>query len=273
MFLNDIIIYPIKSLAGVRLNEAKVEPRGLKYDRRYMLVDENNRFITARKFPELLMFTISMEENSFKIKDRESGDSLNIPLEYQGKGPLVKVTVWDDTVDAVICDEDWGSWLSERVGIDCKLVYMPDSSERPIGQNWSINNEIVSFADGYPLLVIGSESVHNLNEKIGTPMSVDRFRGNLIFSGGEAYDEFRWKDFVIGENRFRGLKPCVRCVLTTIDPVTGEKGKEPFTALATQKVDGKVVFGQHAVAVDFGEIKVGDDIKVNSYKDSPYDPL
>ncbi|MBL3655050.1 MOSC domain-containing protein [Fulvivirga sediminis] len=270
--MNEIIIYPIKSLPGVRLNEAKVESRGLQYDRRYMLVDENNRFITARKHSELLSFVVTMEMNGFKIKDRESGDCLTIPFQYENGKP-VEVSIWDDTVDAIECEEEWGSWIGEKAGLACKLVYMPDSSQRRISGQWSTGDETVSFADGYPILMIGSESLHDINEKAGAHLSVDRFRGNLIFSGGEAYDELRWKDFKIGYNNFKGLKPCVRCVLTTIDPITGERGKEPLATLAKQKVDGKVVFGQHAIPIDFGEIKVGDDIEVLSYKDSPYDPL
>lgn len=272
MFLSDIIIYPIKSLPGVRINECKVEPRGLKYDRRWMLVDENNKFITIRQHPEMLLFDLHLDNDSFVVKHRPSGDTLEIPLEIQ-EGPEVQVTIWGDEVEAIAGNNNWGSWFEDKLGISCRLVFMGDQANRPIKKEWSSNGEIVSFADAYPLLVIGSESLANLNSKLEKRITIDRFRPNLVFEGGEAYEEYRWEKFKVGENLFQGLKPCERCIVTTMDPLTAEKGREPLLTLSKQKINNKIVFGQHAYAIDFGTIRTDDEIQVLNYKATPYDPV
>ncbi|MBL6446941.1 MOSC domain-containing protein [Fulvivirga sp. 29W222] len=272
MFLSDIIIYPIKSFPGVRINESKVEQRGLEHDRRWMLIDENDKFITIRQHHEMLFFDLHIEGNGFVIKHRKSGDTLELPWEID-HGKEVKVTVWDDSAVAIVGRGEWSDWLSEKLDIDCRLVYMPDTSKRHIKKDWAKADEIVSFADGYPLLVIGSASLADLNGKLEKKITIDRFRPNLVFEGGTAYEEFTWGEFRIGENKFQGLKPCARCVVITLDPITAEGGKEPLLTLSKQKVDNKVVFGQHAYATEFGVIKVDDEIEILNYKDSPYDPI
>lgn len=272
MFLSDIIIYPIKSFPGVRINESKVERRGLQHDRRWMLIDENDKFITIRQHHKLLLFDLHMEDNGFVVKHRESGDTLKLPWKIT-EGKEVQVTVWDDSVAGLEGREEWSDWLAEKLDIACRLVYMHDASHRPISQKWAKDDEIVSFADGYPFLVIGSASLADLNGKLEKKITIDRFRPNLVFEGGEPYEEFTWGRFKIGENRFQGLKPCARCIVTTLDPVTAEKGREPLLTLSKQKIENKIVFGQHAYAVDFGVIRIDDEIEVIHYKDSPYDPV
>ncbi|ELR68302.1 Flavodoxin reductases (ferredoxin-NADPH reductases) family 1 [Fulvivirga imtechensis AK7] len=272
MFLSDIILYPIKSLPGVRINESKVEPRGLQYDRRWMLVDEDNKFITIRQHHDLLLFDLQIEGKGFVVKHRETGDALELPWEISD-GVIVKVKIWDDEVEAITGNDNWGAWFEDKLGIACRLVYMGDQAKRPIKQEWSKDGEIVSFADAYPLLVIGSASLADLNQKLEKRITIDRFRPNLVFEGGEPYEEFRWGKFKIGENLFQGLKPCERCIVTTLDPVTAEKGREPLLTLSKQKINNKIVFGQHAYGIHFGTIKVDDNIEVLQYKDSPYDPV
>lgn len=272
MFLSDIIIYPVKSFPGVRINQSKVEPRGLQHDRRWMLIDENNKFITIRQHPELLLFDMHMEDDGFVIKHRESGDTLALPWEIS-EGKELNVTIWEDETVAIEGKDEWSSWLSEKLDISCRIVYMGEQSRRRIKEQWQKNDEIVNFADGYPLLVIGSASLADLNEKLENRITIDRFRPNLVFEGGEAYEEFRWGEFKIGKDRFQGLKPCIRCIVTTLDPVTAEKGREPLLTLSKQKIDNKIVFGQHAFAIDHGVIKIDDEIEIVSYKNSPYDPI
>lgn len=272
MFLSDIIIYPIKSFPGVRINEIKVEQRGLEHDRRWMLVDENDKFITIRQHHELLLFDLHIEDNGFVIKLRKSGDTLSLPWKIT-EGREVQVAIWEDSAMALEGRSEWSDWLSEKLDIDCRLVYMPDTSRRHIKKEWAKDDEIVSFADGYPLLVAGSASLADLNGKLEQKITIDRFRPNLVFEGGKPYEEFTWGQFRIGEFKFQGLKPCIRCIVTTLDPVTAEKGREPLLTLSKQKVDNKIVFGQHAYATDYGVIKIDDEIEVLNYKDSPYDPI
>ena len=273
MFLSDIIIYPIKSMPGVRVKESKIEARGLQYDRRWMLVDENNKFITIRQHPELLLFDLQMQNEGFVVKHRETGDSIELPWAADAEGDRVNVKIWEDEVSALEVKAEWSSWIADKLGIACRLVYMDDQSVRPINEKWPKNGEIVSFADGYPILIIGSESLADLNGKLDQKITLDRFRPNLVFEGGEAYDEFKWGSFTIGKHSFQGLKPCARCVITTIDPVTLERSKEPLLTLSRQKVDDKIVFGQHAYALDFGTICIEDEIEVITRKDFAYDPV
>ena len=268
-YLSDIYVYPIKSLGGIRLETAMVGEKGLQYDRRWMLIEaDSGRFMTIRNFPQFLFFRISLRDEGFLIDYK--GDSLLIPFTIE-TGRHFRTTVWNDEVDVLEGDPAWNQWFSDKLGTGCKLVYMPERSRRPIKPQWG--TQAVSFADGYPYLVIGKASLNALNDQLSKPVEMERFRPNLVFEGGLPYNEFRWSAFYVGTCHFQGLKPCARCVVTTYDPVTGDQGKEPLLTLSRQKVDDKIVFGQHAVAMDYNVINVGDEIVVQKYKESPYDPL
>ncbi|MEO1049055.1 MAG: MOSC N-terminal beta barrel domain-containing protein [Bacteroidota bacterium] len=271
--LSQIFIYPIKSLAGISLEIGHVEEHGLRYDRRWMLVDEHGQFITQRKYPNMALLRLRMDEDHLYISSPEKGvEDLELSL-APTLGDSLEVTVWDDTCIAYHVSSSADEWFTRALGMSCRLVYKPNDSIRKIKAQWALNSESVSFADGYPYLIVGQASLDDLNDKLENPISMIRFRPNFVFTGGQSYEEFQWSTFSIGNNHFQGLKPCVRCVLTTINPETGEKGKEPLTTLAKQKIDEKVVFGQHAIAVDHGEVKLGDDVYVVSRKESPYAPL
>lgn len=270
-YLSQLFIYPIKSLPGIRLQNAEVLQKGLKYDRRWMLVDSNGKFITLRKQRRLLRFGIKATAMGYDISSSFSKATIQLPFEYEGD--KVNVEIWDDTVLAIEGKQGWSDWFSEALREAVSLVYLPEESSRPIKEKWQVNGESVSFADGYPYLIIGQESLDRLNQKLAEPVGIERFRPNLVFKGGEANEEFLWKDFMIGDVKFKGLKPCERCVVTTIDTNTGEAGLEPLKTLAARKIDNKVVFGQHAVSLQEGTIKVGDSIEVISRKNAPYDDL
>ena len=267
-YLSSIYVYPIKSLGKVRLHNAKVKEKGLEHDRRWMLVDENGIFMTIRKYTEFLFFNVELREKEYLVTYQ--GDTLAIPHTLR-EGNTIHTEVWGSAAEAIIGREDWHQWFSDRLGVQCRLVYMPENGERRIKPQWG--DSTVSFADGYPFLVAGKASLDDLNARLDDPVEMERFRPNLVFEGGEAYEEFRWGKFTIGGNRFQGLKPCERCVVTTYDLETGVKGREPLLALSKQKINEKIVFGQHARAVDHLEISSGDEIIIEQYKDSPYDPL
>jgi uncharacterized protein YcbX len=126
----------------------------------------------------------------------------------------------------------------------------------------------VSFADGYPVLVIGQSSLDDLNTRLSEPVSMIRFRPNLVFEGGLPYDEDQWYEFTVGNLTFYGVKPCARCILTTVDPEKGEiAGKEPIRTLSTyRKRNNKIFFGQNLMTNQTGTIKIGDEISVLSRK-------
>ena len=195
--LSKIIIYPIKSLGGISLESSEVTERGLKYDRRYMLVDDNNKFITIRQHPEFLFYKLEIGENGFEISHRDRADKLLIPFNLE-KGESIEVNVWDDKVDAIVANDDINSWFTNQFRFSCRLVYIPDNSERIVQPEWVAGNKNVSFADAYPILIVGQKSVDDLNAKIEEEIAFNRFRPNLVFEGGEAYNEFLWNEISIG---------------------------------------------------------------------------
>lgn len=267
MKLSKILIYPIKSLAGISLETNKLEEKGLQNDRRWMLVDENNKFMTVRKYPKMLFFSLQLQGNGFSVWHDDQ--SIDVPFVIEGE--TQSATVWDDEVSVIVGDENWNTWFSQKLGINCKLVYFPEDSPRPSGKKWSEHEANVNLSDEHPLLVVGTASLHDLNQKMSESIEMDRFRPNLVFEGGQAYEEYRWDEFMVGNINFKGLKPCTRCMVTTLDISTGKKGAEPLKTLSNQKINNKVIFGQHALALEHNTIEVGDEIKVIRYKDSPYD--
>lgn len=263
LVLQDIYVYPIKGLGGVRVQQAIVQPRGLQYDRRWMLVDSLGVFLTQREHHRLALLQCSFTESELVITHKQGLlPPLHLPLQPDTNGPRLLVTVWDSVVPAVAVSPEADTWFSRHVGMPVQLVYMPDDSRRPVDPHYA-PDDIVSFADGYPYLLIGQESLNDLNARLEQPLPMDRFRPNLVFGGGTPYLEDTLRDFKIGPVAFRGLKPCARCVVTTIDQQTAAMGKEPLRTLATyRKDDNKINFGmncvlqprQSALAIKTGDI-------------------
>lgn len=269
--LSEIWIYPIKSLAGLSLQQASLTSRGLLYDRRWMLVDETGRFLSQRTLPQLVLFDVRMEENSLIITHRESpSDPLRIPLVAEG-GEALQVEVWDDTMSAQGGFPEANAWFSERLGRNCRLVYQPESTHRTVDPRYARQGEITSFSDGYPFLLIGQASLDDLNTRLETPVPMNRFRPNLVVTGGQPYEEEGWENFRIGEQEFWGVKPCARCVLTTIDQQTAEKGKEPLRTLSKYRNwNNKILFGQNLLpGADLHTLRVGDSVDIIKSKPGP----
>ena len=261
--LTQIWIYPVKSLGGISLPGGKVTGKGLQYDRRWMLVDEEGKFITQRVYPEMALFHPSLSGTRLTIT--HGTDAVDISLDQPPVGEGAKVQIWDDVVTAIEVSRAHSEWFSDHLKMKCQLVYFPEENERPVDPVYKVNDEHVSLADGYPFLIIGQSSLDDLNSKLATAIPINRFRPNLVFSGGEPYEEDLWRDFSVGNTRFVGVKPCARCVLTTVDPDTGEKGTEPLRTLATyRRRDNKIYFGQNLVALDHSDIHVGDLITLKN---------
>ena len=264
--LSEINIYPIKSLGGISLQSSVVEERGLKYDRRWVLVDESNKFFTQRDFPEMALIKVSVEQDGLKLQHKAiTIEPLFIPFEF-AHSKRDKVAIWDDNVTGEFYNPRVDNWFSEIIGIKCHLVRMPESTKRAVDEYYA-KNKIVSFADGYPFLIIGQASLNDLNSKMEVPLPMNRFRTNFVVTGGKPFEEDEWKKIKINEVEFDVIKPCARCVITTVDQNTGEKGKEPLTALSKfRKVNGNVLFGQNMVADNYGQIEVGSEIEVLKWK-------
>ncbi|MFD0999795.1 MOSC domain-containing protein [Ohtaekwangia kribbensis] len=257
--LSEIWIYPVKSLGGIRLSSSKVMEKGLLYDRRFMLVDENGKFMTQRVYPKMALFKLSINDSTLIVQHHQ--DILTIPIIPPLNEPAVSVQIWENIVQAHEVNTTYSAWFTERLDIQCKLVFFPEEYERPVDPAYKVNDEHVSLADAYPFLIIGQSSLDDLNARLKEPVPMNRFRPNFVFTGGEPFEEDHWRNFQIGSNGFIAVKPCARCVLTTVNQDTAEKGAEPLKTLASYRTrNSKVYFGQNLVATHHTEVKVGDKI-------------
>ena len=263
MRLSEINIYPIKSLSGIGLEESVIEDRGLVNDRRWMLIDDNRKFITQREFPR--MATIKVSVSDVSVTASAGADSLAIPFAPE-TGETLNVKIWSSTVKAKIYNGEINAWFSEKLGTNCRLAMMPEESRRKVNPFYAVRRfeDTVSFADGYPFLLIGQASLDDLNSRLAEPLPMNRFRPNFVIEGSEPFAEDTWKKIRIGETVFHIVKPCARCVITTVDQETGEKGKEPLKTLAAYRNRrGKVLFGQNLIADAAGSrIRVGDTVEI-----------
>ena len=272
--LTQINIYPVKSLDGYSPIAAMVEKRGLQHDRRWMLTDTEGVFMTQRTNGKMALLQAIIQDNALIIREKQDhSNSIKILIDAvltksDREVASINVEIWDDTVKAVKVSEEADTWLSVFLGKKCHLVTMPDTTDRRVDEAYNTGDDVVSFADGYPFLIIGEASMQELNMRLDTPLSIRRFRANFIFSGGEPFQEDDFKAFKIGDIDFIGVKNCSRCMLITRDPDTGEKGKEPLQTLNTYRQRGtKTMFGQnvlwqHRLWAQSGQpkVKVGDFI-------------
>ncbi len=259
MKLSGITIYPIKSMGGITLKSSFAETKGLKFDRRMMLVNKDGKFITQRDFPSLTFLNCNMESTD-KISVFDSRNtSVNINIDIDLAEKKHKVDVWEDQVTAYSMSNDYDSFFSDFLGLDCYLVSMKNDAGRKTEGNGNMTE--VSFADGYPYLLVGENSLALLNSKLENPVSMARFRPNLVFEGGEAFEEDEWGFVKIGGVKFKVTKKCARCNVTTINPDTGVAAKEPLKTLATFRTkNNQVNFGVNAISIDSGLIKIGDEV-------------
>ncbi|WP_245579229.1 MOSC domain-containing protein [Algoriphagus mannitolivorans] len=259
--IQDLFIYPIKSLGGIRLNEAQAEERGFRYDRRWMLVDHQGAFVSQRTFPQLALLGVELFAKHLLVFHKYNpSQKLEISLDL-AEGPEIPVVIWDDEVLGKLVSKEVDRWFSDFLGFGVHLVVMPETTHRKVDPRYAVKGENVSFADGMPYLLISQESLDELNSRLEIPVPMNRFRPNIVISGGEPFIEDQLKAVQIGGLDFRIVKPCARCVLTTVDQETGEKGKEPLRTLSLYRTqNNKVMFGQNVIALQSGVIRVGDEV-------------
>lgn len=272
MQLSEIYIYPIKSLAGIQVQQAVVTLRGLEHDRRFMLTTPDGTFLTQRTIPEMALLKVKIVEDELHIWHKQQAtDILTIPTQptqFIGAQPT---EVWGHPCEGHILEKHINDWFSQQLNTPCQLIYMTNDSLRPVDQAYRKEGEIVSFADGYPYLLLGQASMDNLNKRLDRPVDINRFRANLIFSGGEPFEEDRWEYFKIGDLLFRGTKPCARCQVPNINQATAAIEQEPNRTLAKFrrfKVNGKnkILVGMNAcweqgLSGEFNSLKVGDTVQ------------
>ncbi len=265
--ISQLFIYPIKSLSGISVDACEVTNRGLKNDRRWMIVDKNNQFLTLREYPKMALLDVEINEKSLSIKSREHPQQfLHVPF-MSNANNLENVTIWNATVQAEPVQHETNDWLSDMLGNACKLVYMPEESLRPVDTTSGYHPEgkFTSFADAYPFLLLGEASMDELNSRSEKQFSIQRFRPNIVFSGGLPNQEDLFENFTINDITFTGLENCARCKIPNVNPDNGILGtdNEPLKTLAKYRLRNKSIeFGRNIVFNGSGTIKVGDELKL-----------
>jgi len=256
--LEHIRIYPVKSCRGISVERADVVETGLAHDRMWMVIDENGEFVTQREQAGLARVETAIEDERLWLSVPGLG-SVAVPLRPDG-GPVRPARVWGHPVPAHDAGDEAAALLGTHLRMGCRLVRMPDDHERPVGAAYR-GRARTAFTDGYPLLVLSTASLEALNERLSEPVSIDRFRPNLVVGGGTPHVEDAWTTVRIGEVELVACKPCPRCVVTTIDPQSGARGKEPLRTLARYRTrEGGVMFGQNLVHLGRGTLRVGDAV-------------
>jgi hypothetical protein len=262
--LSEINIYPIKSTRVISLQQARVQPRGIEWDRRWMLVDADNKFITARQFPRLAMVETRFLGEQLQIS-APGCEALLIPLADAGAGDQ-QVSIWRDHCLTYEVSHAASAWFSAWLGSDCRLMRLSEQDQRPVDPEYSRPGDQVSLADGYPLLIIGEASLRDLNSRLQHAVSMKRFRPNLVVATDEPFIEDSWQRIRIGELEFELVKACSRCVFTTVDPQTGEKDPrlEPLRTLGSyrRRPEGGVFFGQNAIPRSLGMLQLNSEVEV-----------
>jgi len=259
--LSAINVYPVKGIRGIPVPRGFVEPAGLTGDRRWIIVDDHGTFLSQRTQPRLALLTGAFDGTTLKM-DGPGQESLVIRVP-DGK-ERIAVRVWRDEVDAAAAPAAADRWLSSFLEHPCRLAFMDDDGARPISSPRGQPGDTVSFADGYPLLLISEASLADLNERLDDPLPMDRFRPNLVAAGCAAFAEDRWRRIAIGEAIFRHAGLCARCSVTTVDQATGIRaGEEPLrTLLDFRQTEAGVVFGVNLVPEKGGVIAAGDPLTV-----------
>lgn len=262
--LSGIYIYPVKSLAGIRVTSWPVIETGFLYDRKWMLIDGERQFLSQRKLPKMALIITELANDGL-ILSAEGMPICTIPLTYPNDGELFPCQVWHDQCMARHVSNEVDQWLTDFLHLECRLVYLPDQTIRPVDTNYAIPTDRVAFSDGFPFLIVSDASLNALNQEMQLNLSMRRFRPNLVISDCLAYEEDFWREIGIGQITFRLPKPCSRCIVPTIDPDTAETGKEPLVTLSRiRKWQGKIYFGQNALHNQCGELRVGDIVRVIS---------
>ena len=260
--LSEIIVYPIKSASEISLKNSFLEQRGLTHDRRWMVVDKSARFITQRTSPKMALLKTKIFDNTLRLSAPGMSE-LKLPL-FKTEGIPKMVEIWGERYEALLADKQSESWISEFLGEKCNFVFMPDHSNRQVDPDFASERNQVAFSDGFPLLLISESSLFDLNRRVPEEITMKRFRPNLGVKNTAPYQEDNWEAIRIGDCELQIVKPCSRCVLTTVDPETGEfSGREPLKTLAKyREFNGKVLFGQNLIPRSSGKLEVGMKVEI-----------
>lgn len=262
--------YPVKSLPGLEINTQKLSALGPEGDRRWMVCGEDGHFVTLRELPGMCRILVAEIEEGLRLM---APGQPPISVMFPDTKTPSPVQVWGDAIEALDAGDKAAEYLSAALGRALRLVYMPDDCHRPVDPAFARSEQEaaarVSFADGFPLLLINEASVTDLQLRLTQSFDVIRFRPNIVIRGSEAFAEDGWRRIRIGSQEFSVAKPCSRCVIPSLNPLTAEREAEVNEALFAYRRDlglGKkeIYFGQNLIALGEGEIKTGDQLIVLS---------
>lgn len=260
--LSTIHVYPIKSCAPLSPVAAQVEARGFVGDRRWMIADADGKFVTAREHPRLTLIRAVPHGDALMLTAPAMPD---IDLLPPASATRIDATIWRSNVSAQPASAAADRWISDYLGIAVRFVFMDAACTRAIDEKYSRAGDQVSFADGYPLLVISQAALDVLNEKLVVPVPMLRFRPSIVVAGTAAHAEDGWKRVRVGEVEFDVVKPCMRCVLTTVDFESGrfDPSGEPLrTLIGYRRGPAGVSFGQNLIPRGCGTLRLGDAVEV-----------
>lgn len=268
--ISALYVHPVKSCAGVRVDELTLDALGAIDDRRFMLVDAAGNFVSQRRHPQLALVSAGRTAAGGVILGARGRASLEVPVPVASHAP-VRATIWEDSVDVRDCGNAPAAWLSALLGLDVRLVYMSSDSVRPIDPRFAPPDARTALSDGFPLLIATDASLADLAGRAGTLLAMERFRPNIVLSGSAAWEEDTWDALHIGDVTMRLVKPCARCSITLVDPLTGNVGVEPLRTLARFRrgVDlgyggaeaSKTYFAWNALHDSPGRLRVGDEVR------------
>jgi uncharacterized protein YcbX len=262
--LQSLHIYPIKSCAGLSIPTADVAALGLAGDRRWMLVDEAGKFVTQREYPA--MATLVATPNLVGLTLSAPGRAPCEVAKPAPDAPRVTVTVWKSTLQLPVAEEIVNSWCSRTLGHPVRLVYLDDEAARVQTSSYAKEGDVVSLADGFPLLITTTASLDALNAAMDSPVPMNRFRPNLVIDGADAWAEDSWREIKIGDVVLELMKPCSRCAITQVDQASGQSlSKEPIRTLRRLRFAPHytgVLFGVNATARSSGQLHIGQTIEI-----------
>ncbi|KEQ15083.1 hypothetical protein GZ78_24780 [Endozoicomonas numazuensis] len=262
--VSHLAIHPVKSLKKISVEQGVIDHMGFVNDRRWMVVEPNGKFMTQRHYPKMVLVSAVPNNEGLTLSAPGMSDLVVEDPEQQPTTSVNNVVVWNDTLKAVDAGNTVSQWLSEFLGVSCRMVKFSKEVQRQVDLRFASKGDSTGFADGFPFLLTTEASLQELNSRLSSPVTMDHFRPNIVIRGAEAYAEDTWKRIKIGDVVFRVAKPCSRCVMTTVDPMTGEKtGKDPLMTLSRyRKTEMGVIFGQNLIHESEGKIRLGDKIEI-----------
>ncbi|MBY0463141.1 MAG: MOSC domain-containing protein [Alphaproteobacteria bacterium] len=261
IIISELLTYPLKGTQGISSQIMTFADTGPEYDRSWVLVGNDGRFISQRTHPKLCLIKTEINENYLKIFIPDVGA---IVIEQTCEGEPFEAVIWKDTCLVVEASKEASSLISDFLETSCRLVKFANNSIRPVNPKYKISeNDQVGFADAFPVLLISQSSLDDLNQRLEKPVPMNRFRPNIVVTGSAAFAEDSWSCIRIGSLVLYGVKQCSRCIVTTIDQKTAERGKEPFKTLATYRNSEKgIMFGMNMIHESTGTIQVGDTVEI-----------